>query len=286
MIFENINTFTKQGKNFIKKGPIALIFIEDLVEISSTIEHHVSLGFKAIILFTPEKIDITAFPNDNIYQVLYNTRAPEMLSNAINKTINALPNMWMYYCYNAEYLFFPFSETRSIADLLCFHTEERRSAMLAYVIDLYAKDINQFPSGVSLKDAHLDKSGYYAYKRFEEGEELERQLECYGGLHWRFEEEIPFKKRRIDRIALFKSTKGLKINEEHLFNIAEYNTYSCPWHHNLTASICSFKAAKALTENTGSSYNKMDFAWHNSIKFNWESQQLLNLGLMEPGQWF
>jgi hypothetical protein len=26
--------------------------------------------------------------------------------------------------------------------------------------------------------------------------------------------------------------------------------------------------------------------WHNSAPFEWHSQQLLDLGLMEPGQWF
>ena len=28
------------------------------------------------------------------------------------------------------------------------------------------------------------------------------------------------------------------------------------------------------------------FTWHNSTRFEWHSRQLLDLGLMEPGQWF
>ena len=72
----------------------------------------------------------------------------------------------------------------------------------------------------------------------------------------------------------------------HRFNIEEYNTYSCPWHHNLTAAIPSFRVAKALASNPGSRQSIRDFTWRNSEAFLWNSQQLMELGLMEPGQWF
>ena len=73
---------------------------------------------------------------------------------------------------------------------------------------------------------------------------------------------------------------------DHTFNDEEYNTYSCPWHHNLTAAVCSFRAAKALKTNPGSSEEIPSFMWFNSVPFEWQSEQLLDLGLMEPGQWF
>ncbi|MEK9735609.1 MAG: hypothetical protein VW297_14575, partial [Paracoccaceae bacterium] len=65
-----------------------------------------------------------------------------------------------------------------------------------------------------------------------------------------------------------------------------YNTYSCPWHHNLTAAIVSFRTAKALRYNPGSKHDIEAFHWHNSIPFAWTSKQLLDLGLIESGQWF
>ena len=55
--------------------------------------------------------------------------------------IAAAPGTWLYYCFNAEYLFFPFCETRTVGEMLTFHTEERRDAMLTYVVDLYAGDL-------------------------------------------------------------------------------------------------------------------------------------------------
>jgi hypothetical protein len=64
------------------------------------------------------------------------------------------------------------------------------------------------------------------------------------------------------------------------------NTYACPWHNNLTAAVCSFRTAKALRTNPGSRDAIQTFDWHNSTPFAWHSQQLMDLGLMEPGQWF
>ena len=49
--------------------------------------------------------------------------------------------------------------------MLAFHTEERRDAVLTYVVDLYAGDLDEAPNAVSLDDAHMDKSGYYALAR-------------------------------------------------------------------------------------------------------------------------
>jgi hypothetical protein len=286
MRFDSLETFLKDGREVLAKGPIALIFAEDLTEVASTLRHHLSLGFTSVILFAPETLSLPTAVELKIQRVTYNTRAPHMLTTAVNALIKAAPNTWMYYCYNAEYLFFPFCETRSIIDMLAFHTEERRFGMLTYVIDLYAGNLNEHPSAVSLEDAHLDRSGYYALARSGVDGPKDRQLDFFGGLRWRFEEHMPAARRRIDRIAIFKSQKGLELREDHTFNIEEYNTFSCPWHHNITAAIGSFRTAKALKSNPGSAFDIHTFQWHNSVKFDWHSQQLLDLGLMEPGQWF
>ena len=66
----------------------------------------------------------------------------------------------------------------------------------------------------------------------------------------------------------------------------EMNTYACPWHNNLTTVLASFRTAKALRTNPGSRFSIQDFRWRNSTPFTWHSQQLMDLGLMEPGQWF
>ncbi len=289
MHHSSLNAFLSAQKSALNKGPVALIFVEDQVEIDTTIRHHLDCGFKQVLVFIPAAFDLPEDVNDKIHRIDHDLSQVHDVPSVVNQIIAAAPDVWMYYCFNTEYLFFPFCETRTIGEMLAFHSEERRDAMLCYVIDLYASDLDQFPNAVSLETAHLDKSGYYALARpnpANHNHPHERQLDFHGGLRWRFEEHIPPARRKIDRIALFKSKSGLALRGDHTFNEEEYNTYACPWHHNLTAAIVSFRAAKALKHNPDSSYEIGDLTWHNSVPFEWDSRQLLDLGLIEPGQWF
>ena len=270
------------------QGPVALVFVEDDVEVATTLRHHQQIGFKSVIACMPPSFSLPRDLEDSVIRVDYDMTVPSAMETAVNLLITALPTeTWLYYCYNAEYLFHPFCETRTVGEMLAFHAEERRSAMLTYVIDLYADDLHKFPNAVALDRAYLDKSGYYALARPDEkGEPKERQLSVFGGLRWRYEEHVPAARRKIDRIAIFKTKPGLSLREDHTFSDEEYNTYACKWHHNLTAAICSFRTAKALKLNPGSTFDIETFRWHNSAPFEWHSRQLLDLGLMEPGQWF
>ena len=287
MRFDSLEALVRDGTSVLAKGPIALIFVEDLVEVESTIRHHFKLRFAQIIVFAPDELHLPMDVTESIVRVSYVVQRPGALQKAVDAINDAATGLWIYYCYNAEYLFYPFCEDRSIAEMLTFHTEERRDALLSYVIDLYAADLDTDPNAVNLEEAHMDRSGYYALARPDENNHpKERQLDFFGGLRWRFEEHIPTPKRKIDRICLFRAAADLRLREDHTFSDEEYNTYSCPWHHNITAAVCSFRTAKALKTNAGSMFDIQNFVWHNSTKFEWHSQQLLDLGLMEPGQWF
>nr|WP_252733966.1 glycosyltransferase family 2 protein [Paracoccus marinaquae] len=272
----------------IRKGPLAILLIEDEAAVTETLQHHLKAGFRHILALSPEPLTLPDDGAGRISNLIWNTRCPAAHVDAVNAVIAAVPEgTWLYYCFNAEFLFFPFSESRHVGEMLAFHTEERRAAMLTYVIDLYAPDLRRSPDAVDLSEAMFDRTGYYALGRpGPEGANLERQLNFHGGLRWRFEEYLPADRRRIDRIALFRARKDLRITADHRFNIEEYNTYSCPWHHNLTAAIVSFRVAKALVTNPGSRDEIGAFTWRGSHRFEWNAQQLMELGLMEPGQWF
>ena len=273
----------------LAKGPLAVVFAEDAVEVDSTLRHHLNAGFAAVLLLAHDDVPLPDDLAARVLRVSHDVHADNALLTAINRLIEALPGLWMYYCYNAEYLFHPFCETRNIREMLTFQTEERRDAVLSYVVDLYAADLTRQPNAVSLDEAHLDRSGYYALGRPDPANHnhpRERQLDFFGGLRWRFEEHIPAPRRKIDRIALFKSKPGLHLRADFTFNDEEYNTYACPWHHNITTAIASFRTAKALRSNAGSMFDIHTFHWRNSTEFQWHSQQLMDLGLMEPGQWF
>jgi hypothetical protein len=266
-----------------------MILVEDEVEVDTTLRHHQQAGFDSVVALMPPAFDLPRDLQQSVLRVDYDTTAEAALEGAVNRMIAAVPGQWLYYCYNAEYLFHPFSETRNVKELLAFHGEERRDAMLAYVVDLYAPDLQMHPDAVSLDQAHLDRSGYYALARKDpsrQGHPKERQLDFFGGLRWRFEEHVPPQSRKIDRIPLFRAKPGLLLRGDHTFNNEEYNTYACAWHHNVTAAVCSFRTAKALKSNPGSRYDIPTFQWHNSEPFEWHSRQLMDLGLMEPGQWF
>ena len=288
MDYASLDDFVVNGKQHVAKGPIAIIMIEDLVEVASTLKHHIKLGFKKVLVLGKDLPDLSPAISENVTIIQHDFLKNGTKETIVNKISQMAPAQWIYYCFNAEYLFFPFCETRNVDEMLAFHTEEKRNSMLCYVIDLYAGDLGHAPNAVSIEDAHIDKAGYYSLGRTDPKTHalLDRQLDFFGGLRWRYEEFVPYEKRKIDRIALFKAKEGLALNDLDMFNEAEYNTYACPWHHNLTAAIVSFRTAKSLRRNPTSRHQISDFKWHNSTKFSWHSQQLLDLGLMEPGQWF
>ena len=287
--YDSLTDFIETARPVLARGPIAIEMVEDDVEVATTLRHHLQIGFRSVVALMPAAFELPADLRETTHRIDYDPTQPGAMEDGVNTIAAAARGQWIFYCFNAEYLFFPFCETRSVGEMLAFHTEERRDAMLTYVIDLYADDLGAFPDAVSLDHAHLDRSGYYALARTDAANHdhpMERQLDFFGGLRWRFEEHIPAPRRKIDRIGLFRAKPGALLRPDHTLSEPEMNTYACPWHHNITAAICSFRTAKALKSNPGSRHEIDTFKWHNSAPFEWHSRQLLDLGLMEPGQWF
>jgi hypothetical protein len=164
--------------------------------------------------------------------------------------------------------------------------DERRDSVMSDILDIYARDLTANPNGVDRATAHFDRSGYYALSRKDgAGETLERQLDVSGGLRWRFEDHIAKDRQRTDRVSFFRAQPSLKCYRIGPSISPIYNTFSCPWHNNLTAAVASFRTAKALRRNPGSRDVISSFHWPQSVEFAWSSQRLLDLGMMEPGQW-
>ena len=289
MRYPDLPALLDRKRTELGRGPVSIVLAEDEVELHSTLDHQLACGFRDVVLLAPEGVQVAPEFETRLHIVTHDVFAEGALVQAVNDLAARLSGTWLHYCHNAEYLLFPFCETRNIRELLAFHTEERREAMLTYVIDLYAGDLGQHPNGVALDDAWLDRKGYYALARKDPGNDWkpkDRQLDFFGGLRWRFEEHIPFARRKIDRISLFRAKPGVRVLPDFTLTDEEMNTYSCRWHHNLTAAVCSFRTAKALRTNPGSRHAIPTFRWPNSIRFDRHSQQLMDLGLMEPGQWF
>ncbi|MEM6308203.1 MAG: hypothetical protein AAF701_09490, partial [Pseudomonadota bacterium] len=195
MKFTDIKSYLTWGRAQLGQGPHAILFAEDDVELTTTIQHHVNLRFQTITVIgcdVPFHI-IKNFP-DIIFIDLPILPA-QGLHDIINDIIPITHGSWVYYGFNAEYFYYPFSETRSAGELAHFLTEERREAILTYVIDLYAPDLKEHPIGVDYEYACLDRTGYYALARTDKWDNMiDRQLNFYGGLRWRFEEHVPPKR--------------------------------------------------------------------------------------------
>ena len=287
MHYPNLPTLLTEAKSTLRKGPIALVLVEDNTEVVSTVKHHVKLGFTQVIMFCSPEFTLSEDLPSNAHRVDFDVTADGALQSILNGIMKAAPGQWVYYCYNAEYLFFPFCETRSIGEVTGFMSEERRNSIMSYTVDLYAHDLGAHPDGVDLQNAFFDRTGYYALARQDkDGEALDRQLDIFGGLRWRFQEHIALPRQRLDRVSLIRSVTGVTMDKDRNLSDPEMNTVSCPWHNNLTAATLSFRTAKALCRNPGSKDQIGSFYWENSERFNWHSQQLLDLGLIEPGQWF
>ena len=289
MQYDGLEDFLRRGRAALARGPVAVVLAEDGAALDTTLRHHQQLGFRAVLCLMPDGISLAPDLVDSVHRIRHDPWAEDALTRAVDRLTDAAPGTWVFYCYNAEFLFYPFCETRTVGEMLAFHAEERRDAMLTFVVDLYAPDLAEAPNAVSLDHAMLDRTGYYALARRDPANHdhpKERQLDFFGGLRWRFEEHVPPDRRKIDRVSLFRAKPGLRLRGDHTFSDEEYNTYACPWHNNLTAVVASFRTAKALATNPGSRDAIRSFRWRNSVPFEWHSRQLLDLGLMEPGQWF
>lgn len=287
--FDTLDSFLTTGRTALAKGPVALILAEDSVEVESTLAHHLAQGFRNVICFAPEEITPPALDDPRLSWVTTSVHLAHDWEAIVNGVIKTAPeNTWVYYGFNAEYLIFPFCETRSISDFTTFASEERRRSVITFVVDLYAKDPSESTNGVERDAAWFDPVGYYGIPRKspKTGENLGQQMDFYGGLRWRFSDMIPRDRQRIDRMGLFRTRSDLVYSATHLFNIEDYNTIYCPWHNSPTAAIGSFRTTKALLTNPGTRNQARQFHWQQSVEFNWKSQQLLELGIIETGQWF
>jgi len=58
MRYNDLADFLDKGAAALARGPIALILVEDLVEVDTTIRHHQQLGFKSVLVFAPDALEL------------------------------------------------------------------------------------------------------------------------------------------------------------------------------------------------------------------------------------
>ena len=124
----SLESFLVDGVGVLARGPVALLLIEDAVELGSTLRHALDAGFRAVVAFGDPAIPLPREADDpRVHAVGHDMRAEGAWLAAVNGAIAmAPPGTWLSYFHNAEYLFYPFCEHRSIGEMCTFATEERR----------------------------------------------------------------------------------------------------------------------------------------------------------------
>ena len=98
-------------------------------------EHHIKPSFKQIIVFDKSLPEIDDDTLTQVTTVYVDTLADGCIELTINTLTPHLARTRIYAGFNAEYLYFSFSCSHSVAEFLAFHTEERRGSMLTYFVD-------------------------------------------------------------------------------------------------------------------------------------------------------
>ncbi|MEM7506681.1 MAG: hypothetical protein AAF415_08030 [Pseudomonadota bacterium] len=260
----------------LKPGVLSVVFCEEDWLIPETIAH-VQAQRPAHILAIGRTGALASDAGLSIVTADLANRTARV--EAMNQLIAGLQGRWMHWLNNAEFLFFPWCETRTINDLASFLKDERRRSLYTYALDLYAAKL---PGAGQLEGAglHFDAKAYHAFPQ------EDRRLTVFGGLGWRFEEFFPAWMQQIGRAALFLADKDVRIGRDMMFEADAYRSVSAPWHNSPTGAIMSLRRTSHLMAAPGFDDVAGKLIWEGSTPFGWHSAQLLDMGMIEPGQWF
>ena len=60
MKYTSLEAFLSQSKPALAKGPLAIVFAEDEIELDTTLRHHLNAGFAEVVLLSPDIFDLPA----------------------------------------------------------------------------------------------------------------------------------------------------------------------------------------------------------------------------------
>ena len=279
MRFERVEEFLAALPEIsLPGGPVGVLLCETGYQAETSAADLARRGASAlIVLGTPaDRLALPDVPNVRIAEPVDGRTAPPLM----NQLIDALSGRWLVWLWNGEFLFYPFCETRPLPEIVTFLAEERRPALFACAIDLYGEDLPGGADDPRDLDLSIDRTGYHAFV----GET--RRVDVFGALGWRFEEMIAPELQQLGRSALFRAERGVHMAPDMTFGVTEHAAISCPWHHNPTGVVASLRRTKRLFAHPNFPECRKRLTWQGTTRFDWSGAQLLDLGMMEPGQWF
>ena len=270
----------------LPRGVITVLFCEEDWLVAETLAH-IQAQRPGHVLAVGRTGSLADDHNISVIQTDLSERMARV--EVLNTLIQAMDGRWIHWLSNGEFLFYPWSESRSLGDVTQFLGDERRRVLYCYAIDLYAPDL---PGDGEMGDGEMgdgekggaelwfDREAYHAFP------EEDRRLTVFGGLGWRFEEFFPERMQQIGRPAIFRAEKGVKIGRDLMFEETAYRSVSAPWHSSPTGAVMTLRRSRHLLRAPGFEAVSDRLIWDGSERFGWRSDQLLSLGMIEPGQWF
>ena len=275
MIFRTAEDFAR-ARARLPAGPAAVVLCDSPRQTQTSVSRLVDQAAAMIVVVGEAgPLDIGDVPLVRIAQ------SPGREAHRVLSTIlGALAGRWVVWLWAGEFLFYPFCETRTLSELTSFLQDERRKVLFCYALDLYGIDMPAPRQPPWQADLSFDRVGYQPFPQPNQG------LDLYGGLGWRFEELAPKALAQLGRSALVRVERGLALDRNWRFGDPDYDSVSCPWHHSPTGAVMSLRRTWRIMAHPGFTDVAGDLIWHGSTPFDWTSRQLLELGMIEPGQWF
>ena len=275
MVFPDAATFAK-SRPTLPPGVVAILLCESEIHAQASADRLIDQGITALVVVGSAKIVSPTVP---IFQISHYDGPPDTHS-LLNTLFDALSGRWVLWLWNGEFFVFPFGETRVLADLAAFLEDERRKVLFTYALDLYGEDLPAADVDPRECDLYFDREGYHAFPK------EQNQLRVYGGLGWRFAEITPKDLHQIGRSSLIRAQAGVHLGRDMIFHDVEYGSVSCPWHHNPTGAILGLRRTRRIMAHPNFPAVRNKLIWWGSEPVAWTSAQLLEAGMIEPGQWF
>ena len=110
MQYRSLDHFISDSKAVLSKGPIALIMVEDAIEIETTLRHHQQLGFATVVAFMPASFALArdVAESKGVLRVDYDMDREGALENAVNAVIEAAPGAMALYLLQRRISVLPF----------------------------------------------------------------------------------------------------------------------------------------------------------------------------------
>lgn len=244
-----------------RRGPIALILIQDDLALAETIAHYRAAGVACVIGIGPDAPTTQGLD----HSAPFDCHQPGAMTVATNALMARTVGTWILPVWNGERLFWPHGDTRPLPDLFAFLGDERRGVLGGVVLDVYPNAGGHW---------HVDRTGYD-----------QRDEAIHGGLRDRMGAPCPAAGIRLDRPLAIKARKGLRLGRDGMTNDPELNTRHGPWHHSPTGVLLSPRVWAWHAAQSDHESREHPLCWKGSVPLEGNAVQLWDMGFLEPGQW-